>query len=129
MTATRYLLVAAGGALGSVARYWVGGWAPRLLGQAFPYGTFIVNVVGSFLISVIMTGALNTSLISPNARLFLTVGIMGGFTTYSSFNYETLALLQQRLWLGGGLNVLATVVACLAAGLLGFAAGRLVFGS
>jgi fluoride exporter len=129
MTATRYLLVAAGGALGSVARYWVGGWAPRLFGQAFPYGTFLVNVTGSFLISVIMTGALNTSILSPNARLFLTVGIMGGFTTYSSFNYETLALLQQRLWLGGGLNVIATVVGCLVAGVLGLAAGRLVFGS
>ncbi|HMK73326.1 MAG TPA: fluoride efflux transporter CrcB [Myxococcaceae bacterium] len=129
MTATRYLLVAAGGALGSVARYWVGGWAPRLFGQAFPYGTFLVNVTGSFLISVIMTGALNTSVISPNARLFLTVGIMGGFTTYSSFNYETLALLQQRLWVAGGLNVAATVVGCLVAGVLGLGAGRLIFGS
>jgi len=129
MTATRYLLVAAGGALGSVARYWVGGWAPRLFGQAFPYGTFIVNLVGSFLIAVIMTVALNTAIISPNARLFLTVGIMGGFTTYSSFNYETLVLLQQRLWGTGLLNLGVTLAACLIAGTAGLALGRLLIAS
>ncbi|HXX29936.1 MAG TPA: fluoride efflux transporter CrcB [Myxococcaceae bacterium] len=129
MNATRYLLVAAGGALGSVARYWVGGWAPRLLGQAFPYGTLIVNLVGSFLIGVVMTVALSTVLISPNLRLFLTVGIMGGFTTYSSFNYETLVLFQQRLWGAGALNLGLTVAGCLVAGGLGLALGRALVSS
>ena len=129
MNATRYLLVAAGGALGSVARYWVGGWAPRLLGQAFPYGTLIVNLVGSFLIGVVMTVALSTALLSPNVRLFLTVGIMGGFTTYSSFNYETLVLFQQRLWGAGALNLGLTVAGCLVAGGLGLALGRALVSS
>jgi fluoride exporter len=129
MLGTRYLLVAAGGALGSMARYWVGGWAPRLFGPAFPYGTLVVNLVGSFLISLVMGVGLSTSAVSPNARIFLTTGILGGFTTYSSFNYETLALLEQRLWLGGGLNLVATVGGCLVAGLLGLGLARMLIGS
>jgi fluoride exporter len=129
VVASRYLLVAAGGALGSVARYWVGGWAPRLFGQAFPYGTLTVNLLGSFLISLVMGVALNTGAVSPNVRIFLTTGILGGFTTYSSFNYETMALLEQRLWASGALNLALTVVGCLAAGLLGLMVARLVVGS
>jgi fluoride exporter len=129
MPLTRFLLVGVGGALGSMARYWVGGWAPRLLGQAFPYGTLIVNVLGSFLISVVMTVALNTEIISPNARIFLTTGIMGGFTTYSSFNYETLALSQQSLWMTASLNVGVTGVGCLLAGALGIVLGRAMVGT
>jgi fluoride exporter len=124
MPVTRFLVVAVGGALGSMARYWVGGWAPRVLGQAFPYGTLIVNVLGSFLIAVIMSVALSTEIITPTMRIFLTTGIMGGFTTYSSFNYETLVLIEQKLWLTAGLNVTATGLGCLLAGALGLALGR-----
>jgi len=129
MVATRYLLVALGGAAGSVARYWVGGLAPRLLGEAFPYGTLVVNLVGSFLISLVMGVALNSGLLSATVRVFLTTGIIGGFTTYSAFNYETLALLQQRLWLTGGLNVLGTVVGCLLMGFLGLVLAKVLVGS
>jgi fluoride exporter len=128
MVGTRYLLVAMGGALGSVARYFVGGLAPRLFGEGFPYGTLVVNVVGSFLISTVMGVSLNSTAIPVNARIFLTTGIMGGFTTYSAFNYETLALLQQRLWLTGGLNIAATLVGCLIAGLSGLFLARLLVG-
>jgi len=126
---TRFLLVALGGALGSVGRYWVGSLAPRLLGQAFPYGTLVVNVLGSFLISLVMGVALQSTSVSVNLRLFLTTGIIGGFTTYSTFNYETLVLLQQRLWFTAGLNLVGTVLGCLLAGLLGLLAARLVVGS
>jgi fluoride exporter len=129
MPLTRFLVVAIGGALGSMARYWVGGWAPRLLGQAFPYGTLIVNVLGSFLISSIMAVALDTEIISPTVRIFLTTGIMGGFTTYSSFNYETLILFQQKLWLTASLNVAVTGMGCLLAGALGLALGRVMVGT
>jgi len=129
MLATRYLLVAAGGARGSVARYWVGGLAPRLFGEGFPYGTLVVNVVGSFLISVVMGVSLNSTLIPVNERIFLATGVIGGFTTYSAFNYETLLLLQQRLWLTGGLNVAGTFLGCLVSGLLGFALARFLVGS
>jgi CrcB protein len=111
-----------------VARYGVGVAAPRLLGTAFPWGTLGVNLLGSFLIALVMHLALTTAAISPSARLFLTTGVMGGFTTYSSFNYETLALLNQRAYWLAGLNLAGTVLGCLVAGMLGLAAGRAVVG-
>ncbi len=126
---TRYLLVALGGALGSVGRYWVGGLAPRLLGPAFPYGTLVVNLVGSFLISLVMGVALHSTNVPVNVRLFLTTGVIGGFTTYSTFNYETLVLLQQKLWLTAGLNLAGTLCGCLVAGVLGLWVARLLAGS
>ena len=88
----RFLLVCLGGALGSGARYLVSTWAARSLGPDFPRGTLIVNVVGSFLLAAIMTASLSTDAVSPELRVFLGAGIMGGFTTYSSFNYETLSI-------------------------------------
>jgi CrcB protein len=112
-----------------MARYWVGGLAPRLFGQAFPYGTLLVNVVGSFLISLVMGVSLGSTLLPVNVRIFLSTGVIGGFTTYSAFNYETLALLQQRLWFTGGLNIAATVLGCLLAGLLGLMAAKLLVGA
>jgi len=125
---SRVLLVAVGGALGSVARYGVGVAAPRVLGSAFPWGTLLVNVVGSFLIALVMHLAVATAAISPSARLFLTTGVMGGFTTYSSFNYETLNLVGERLWGVAALNIAVTVVGCLVAGVLGQTAGRAMAG-
>ena len=125
---SRALLVAVGGALGSVARYGVGVAAPRVLGSGFPWGTLIVNVTGSFLIALVMHLAVATAAISPSARLFLTTGVMGGFTTYSSFNYETLNLVGERLWGVAALNVALTVAVCLVAGVLGQAAGRAMAG-
>ena len=121
---SRVLLVALGGALGSVARYGVGVAAPRVLGTGFPWGTLVVNLVGSFLISLVMHLSLTGTSISPGARLFLTTGVMGGFTTYSTFNYETLGYFRSGAWAIGGLNILCTVVVCLAAGMAGLALGR-----
>ena len=121
---TRVALVALGGAIGSVARYGVGALAAQLLGQAFPWGTLLVNLTGSFLIALVMQVALSGSALSLELRIFLTTGILGGFTTYSSFNYETLALLHQRAHGLASVNLAATVLGCLVAGLLGTAAGR-----
>jgi CrcB protein len=99
------------------------------LGAWFPYATLVVNVVGSFLLGAIMHVGLTTNLMSPNLRLVLTTGIMGGFTTYSTFNYETLEYLRGgAVWLAG-LNVAATLVLCLLAGALGLAAARWLVGS
>ena len=119
------VLVFFGGALGSVSRYLVASWAATTWGPDFPRGTLIVNVVGSFLISVVMGLSLETAAISPPARLFLTTGIMGGFTTYSSFNYETLHLLEEGLVGRALLNMGITLTACLASGALGLALARL----
>lgn len=125
----RVALVALGGAIGSVARYGVGSLAAQLFGAAFPYGTLVVNLTGSFLISIIMHVALAGTAISLEMRIFLTTGIMGGFTTYSSFNYETLALINQRAYGLAVLNVAATVVGCFLTGVLGLAAGRALTGA
>lgn len=124
----RVVLVAIGGAIGSVARYGVGALAVQLFGPGFPWGTLMVNLSGSFLIALIMHVALTGSAISVDLRTFLTTGIVGGFTTYSTFNYETLALLNQRAYGFAGLNLAATVLGCLLTGVLGLAAGRALAG-
>ena len=126
---TLVIVVALGGAIGSVARYGVGAVAAQLLGAAFPWGTLLVNLSGSFLISLVMHVALAGTAISLELRIFLTTGIMGGYTTYSSFNYETLALINQRAYGLAGLNLAATVVGCFLTGVLGLAAGRVLAGA
>jgi len=115
----RFFLVCLGGALGTGARYLLGGWAQRALGTAFPYGTLIINALGSFLIVIIMYLGSERGVISPGLRVVLTTGIMGGFTTYSTFNYETIRLFQDGALGFGLLNVAATVLVCLLAGGLG----------
>jgi len=120
MTAmARFLLICAGGAAGTGARYLLGGWAQRTLGTAFPYGTLIINALGSFLIVIIMHLSIERGVISPDLRLVLTTGVMGGFTTYSTFNYETIRLFQDGALGLGALNLAATVLVCLLAGGLG----------
>jgi len=120
----RLLWISLGGALGTAARYLVSVWLLRALGPAFPYGTLAVNVIGSFLLGLIMQAGLDTTLLSPTARAVLATGVMGGFTTYSTFNYDTLQYLQEGAWAMAGLNVAATLLVCLAAGALGVAAAR-----
>jgi fluoride exporter len=120
----RFLLVCLGGALGSGARYLVSTWAARAWGPDFPRGTLVVNVTGSFLLGAIQAAALATEAISPELRLFLGAGIMGGYTTYSSFNYETLALVEQGAFGLAAANLGATVLGCLGAGLAGIALVR-----
>jgi CrcB protein len=123
----RLVLVFCAGGLGSMARFVVTLWAGQRFGTDFPYGTLIVNVVGCFLIAVVMQLALQFSNFPPNLRLTLTTGFMGGLTTYSSFNYETTRLLMERSTAGALLNLGATLLACFAAGLLGLALVRVLF--
>ncbi len=126
---TRFLLVCLGGAVGTGARFLVSGWALALLGPEFPYGTLAVNVIGSLLLGTIMHLGLTTELISPTLRLMLSTGVMGGFTTYSTFNYETLGYLQEGAWARAALNVAVTLVSCLAAGVLGVVLARRIAGA
>ena len=116
------LWVGLGGAVGSIARYHVG----RLVAArapAFPWGTLIVNVVGSFLMGVLLALALRGRVSEP-VRLALGAGVLGGFTTYSSFNGETLALAQDGAYGKAGLYVAATLVGALVAGLIGWRLAR-----
>jgi CrcB protein len=124
----RLLLVCLGSALGGGARYLVAQAAPRLVGSALPWSTLAVNVVGSFLLALIMHVALVGGRISADARLFLTAGIMGGLTTYSTFNHETLSLLEHGAVARGLVNAGLTLAACALAGWSGFALGRALVG-
>jgi CrcB protein len=113
----RILTVFLAGGCGCVVRYLVALWiGPR----AFPYATLVVNLVGSFLIALILESSLRVASFPPNLRLALTTGFMGGLTTYSSFNYETTTLPATRAFI----NVGATLIGCLLAGLLGLWVAR-----
>jgi CrcB protein len=120
----RLILVCVGGALGSGARFLVATWAAEAFGPGFPRGTILVNLAGSYLIAVIVGLATRTPVVPPNVRLFLTTGVMGGFTTYSSFNYETLHLLDEGAISYALANVAVTVIGCLVTGTLGLLSAR-----
>ncbi len=119
MTAmARFLLICLGGAVGTGARYLFSTAMKRAFGN-FPFGTLGVNVIGSFLASIVMVLALEKSALSPDMRLILVTGVLGGFTTYSSFNYETLHLAQSGAVTLAIVNVLVTLVTCMLAGVAG----------
>ena len=123
---TRFLLVCAGGAVGSGARYLVVLWAARVFGTAAPWGTLLVNLSGSFAMGFLVELAMRPAGLSPELRLLLGTGILGGFTTYSAFNEETLAMMRAGSFGSAALYVLATVAGCLIAGYAGFAIARFV---
>jgi CrcB protein len=109
------LAVAAGSALGGVARYGLSGLVARSFGETFPWGTLIVNVLGSFLIGFVatLTGPDGRVLVSPVTRQFWMPGIFGGFTTFSSFSWQTFSLAQDGEWARAGANVGLSVALCL----------------
>ncbi len=125
---TRFLLICLGGAAGTGARYLVATGMLRWLGPSFPFGTLTVNVVGSFLLGVIMELGLGYGAISPDLRVILATGVMGGFTTYSSFNFETVGYFERGAWLLGGAYLVATLVGCALVGVLGIATARWMAG-
>src|SRR5262245_60165949 len=116
---SRFFWICVGGAAGTAARYLLGGWLLGLLGSSFPYGTLAVNLIGSFLVGAIMHVSLATDLVGPTLRLALTTGFLGGFTTYSAFNYETVRYLREGALYLGLLNFGVMSFACLAGGFLG----------
>lgn len=117
------LSIGIGGAIGAVLRYCMGNILTKVLGSSFPYGTFCINIIGCFFMGLLMTIIVDKGLLSPTWRLFLCVGLLGGFTTFSSFSYETLTLLQEGnllfalLYAGGSvcLGILAAFLGILAA--------------
>ena len=112
-----YLWIAVGGALGSMARFWLAMVVGSILGPQFPWGTIFINIVGSFVIGFFatLTGPGGRIDASFNARAFVMVGICGGFTTFSAFSLQTLDLARMGRWLQAGGNVVLSVVACLVA--------------
>ena len=127
-----YLWVAIGGALGSVARFGIGGLVAEKFGQSFPWNTLAVNVTGSFIIGFLGAITAPEGRLSPQTRVFATqffiTGVCGGYTTFSSFSLQTLSLLRDGEWLYAGGNILLSVVLCMIAVWLGYLAGA-VFSS
>jgi CrcB protein len=120
------LLVAIGGGIGSVTRYLVGGWFAGRFGPAFPYGTLVINVTGSFIIGLFLAFAQERISLSPYWRLFFAVGFLGGYTTFSTFEYESVRLLQDGEMLLGSVYLIGSVVAGGIAAVAGIALGSWV---
>ena len=118
---TIYLLIGLGGALGSMARYWLAGVVSASAGDAFPWGTLLINVMGSFIIGFFatLTGPEGRYLAGAEGRGFVMAGLCGGFTTFSAFSLQTLNLARDGEWLRAGGNVTGSVAACLVAVWLG----------
>lgn len=112
-----YFWIALGGAIGTVARFWLSGTISERWGETFPTGTLVVNITGSFLIGFLasLTGPQGSWLAPSELRAFLMIGICGGYTTFSSFSLQTLDLMRDREWLYAGLNILGSVALCLVA--------------
>jgi CrcB protein len=123
----RFFWICLAGAAGAGARYLIALWAAQRLGSAFPYGTLIVNLVGCFTIAALMHAALTLGW-SPTVRAALTIGFIGGLTTYSSFNYETMRLFGEGAAAAAAVNVALTLVGGLMAGWLGLLTAREVLG-
>lgn len=120
-----YLWVALGGALGSMLRFWISNLSEARWGNTFPWGTLIANVSGSLLIGVLAgcSGPGGGWFASDQARKLLIIGVCGGYTTFSSFSLQTLALAQQGQWLRVGFNILGSVTLCLVGVWLGHGIG------
>jgi CrcB protein len=122
----RFLLICLGGAIGTGLRYLTSIFAARWFGAEFPYGTLIVNLAGAFVIGLVQQIGTQSLLITDNARLFVTTGMMGGLTTYSTFSYETVQLMEVNAWHQAWINIVVTTTICLCLCFLGMGAGRLL---
>jgi fluoride exporter len=123
----RFFWICLAGAAGAGARYLIALWAAQRFGSTFPYGTLIVNLIGCFSIAALMHAALALGW-SPNLRAALTIGFIGGLTTYSSFNYETMRLFEEGATASAAANVALTMVGGLTAGWLGLLTAREILG-
>ena len=123
----RFFWICLGGAAGTGARYLVALWAAQRFGSAFPYGTLFVNLLGCFAIAAVMQASIALSW-SPTLRSAITIGFIGGLTTYSSFNYETTRLLEEGAIGTAALNAMLTIFGAFSAGWLGMLCGRFLVG-
>lgn len=123
---TKYLIVAFGGAIGSVLRFWAGTYVSSRMGSRFPYGTFVINITASFLIGLVMTVLAERAHWSPNWRYLIVIGFLGGYSTFSSFEYETFRVFQDGEFLIASMNVALSVIVGFVSVWVGVMAGRMV---
>lgn len=116
-----FFFIGFGGFLGSVARYYTGRMAYNYLSASFPFGTLAVNTLGCFLIGMIYSLSMRSTAITPGWRMFLIIGFCGGFTTFSTFSYESIQLMRDNEYLYAALNILGSVALGLLAVLGGMA--------
>jgi CrcB protein len=121
------LLIGLGGFVGANLRYWLGGWIAQKIGVLFPIETMLINISGSFALGLFMTLALHYTW-SPEWRQVVAIGFIGSFTTYSTYEYESLRLLQEGAWVKAGLNLFGSLALGLIAVILGVVLGRLLIG-
>jgi CrcB protein len=112
------------GAAGCIARYLISIWVHDTLGRSFPYGTLLVNILGAFLIGFVMEFAIRSTHLSSNLRTGITIGFLGGLTTFSTFSYETFRLMEDGKFIVAAANVLVSVMVCLAFTWLGIVTVR-----
>ena len=120
------LYIALGGALGSLSRYWLGGIIQRAYPGSFPAGTLVINVTGSLLIGFLLRYSLDSAAVSTEVRAFLTIGFCGGYTTFSTFSWEAIRLIEDGDWRRASLYVTASVLLSLLATVLGIVLARQV---
>lgn len=123
-TVRLFWAVAIGAAAGGVARFYLGNFIQQRAGADFPFGTFVINISGSLLLGFLLRYALQSGSVSEELRLFLTTGFCGGYTTFSTFSYDTLVLLQDREYGRAGTYLVASVGLSLVAAFIGFAAAN-----
>lgn len=119
-------IVGCGGFIGAALRYIISLNAAKIFGADFPYGTLIANIIGAIIIGFVMKISLDTSLITPNTKLFLTTGMMGGLTTFSTFSYETVTMINSGQYVLGAINLGLNVVLSFVGVTLGMIVARLV---
>jgi CrcB protein len=106
----KFLLISTGAILGANARYWLGVWCAERWGSSFPYGTLLINVTGSFVLGLFMTLATERFLIDPRWRFLIAVGFLGAYTTFSTYSYESFALISKGQWLAGLANLFGSSI-------------------
>jgi fluoride exporter len=121
---TNYLIIGLGGFIGAIARYTIALWIGQNWGRMFPLGTFVVNISGCFLVSLFMSLFTERFMVSPQIRMFLVIGFLGAYTTFSAFEYETGSLVKDGEWALAMMNVVLSVIAGFAALKLGEVIGK-----
>jgi CrcB protein len=126
MVMDKVLWISIGAVLGANLRYWVGDWAAQRFGSSFPYGTLLINLSGSFLLGLIVSMSMENFIIDPRLRLLLTIGFLGSYTTFSTYAYESIALISQGQWGLGLFNLLGSSLLGVLFAVLGIWLGKIL---